>query len=84
MVCILCEREAVDSYFGKWCEDCHRLKRLIAIYDKNVHRVCETVFVRTTDQQNHKIDTCVVKPTEETIGDEKKEYYLRRNNKNKN
>jgi len=81
MVCQFCEREPVDSYFGKWCVDCHRLKRLMAIYGDNIHRVCETVFVRTPEQQNHKIETSVVKPNEETIVDEKKEYYLRRNKK---
>jgi len=60
MVCIFCERNEVDAYFSKWCEKCHRLKRLMSIYGDNVHEVCETVFVRNPKQQQHKIDHAVM------------------------
>lgn len=60
MVCGLCETNAVEEWFGKWCKSCRRHKHLINLYgvDK-VSEVLERVLVRQEAQQEHKIKDCV-------------------------
>ena len=62
MVCVLCEKNEVEEWFGKWCFKCRRHKHLINLYgvDK-VSEVLERVLVRQQAQQEHKIKDCVVR-----------------------
>ena len=72
MVCLLCETEPVEEYFGKWCVKCRRHKHLINLYGvEKVSEVLERVFIRTCDKQEYKIKDCIKEDLE------KKGYDLR-------
>ena len=50
--CKFCLTETVDSWFGNWCERCHRLQRTIHLF--GVEKVCSIVDkVLIVDEEKH-------------------------------
>ena len=54
--CKFCMEQSVDSWFGNWCEKCHRLQRLIALFggDK-IMDILNNVLIVSDDVQKEKI-----------------------------
>ena len=54
--CKFCLNNSVDTWFGNWCEKCHKLQRIINLFtiDK-VMSVLENVLIVDDDTQEHKI-----------------------------
>ena len=62
--CKLCKSEYVFTTY--LCENCSRIKHIMNIYgNKRVLEVIESVLIRNTDQQNHKVKTEVSKIVKE-------------------
>tara|TARA_R110002072_G_scaffold20012_6_gene73514 strand:- start:350 stop:592 length:243 start_codon:yes stop_codon:yes gene_type:complete len=54
--CKFCLNNTVDTWFGSWCEKCHKLQRIINLFtiDK-VMSVLENVLIVDDNTQEHKI-----------------------------
>lgn len=54
--CKFCLNNSVDTWFGNWCEKCHKLQRIINLFtiDK-VMSVLENVLIVDDNTQEHKI-----------------------------
>jgi len=60
--CKFCLTETVDSWFGNWCEKCHRLQRTIHLF--GVEKVCnivDKVLIVDEEQHTNKINTEIAK-----------------------
>tara|TARA_R110001592_G_C12608626_1_gene696632 strand:- start:268 stop:492 length:225 start_codon:yes stop_codon:yes gene_type:complete len=52
--CYLCLKP--KGYTEYFCGDCQKLKETISLYGQEVHEVVNKVFIRTPEQQQHKIN----------------------------
>jgi hypothetical protein len=54
--CKFCLNNTVDTWFGSWCEKCHKLQRIIHLFtiDK-VMTVLENVLIVDEETQEHKL-----------------------------
>tara|TARA_R110001592_G_scaffold130227_2_gene343378 strand:- start:2203 stop:2484 length:282 start_codon:yes stop_codon:yes gene_type:complete len=54
--CKFCLNNSVDTWFGNWCDKCHRLQRIIHLFtiDK-VMSVLDNVLIVNDDVQEEKI-----------------------------
>tara|TARA_R110002153_G_scaffold138885_3_gene289495 strand:- start:4139 stop:4393 length:255 start_codon:yes stop_codon:yes gene_type:complete len=54
--CKFCLNNTVDTWFGSWCEKCHKLQRIINLFtiDK-VMTVLENVLIVDEETQEHKL-----------------------------
>jgi len=58
MTCRFCLTESTESYFGSWCERCHKLQRLISLFGgEKVMSILENVLIVDSDTQKEKIKT---------------------------
>ena len=56
MSCRFCLTEPTDSFWSSWCEKCHRLQKLIALFGGNkVSDILETVLIVDKDTQKEKV-----------------------------
>ena len=56
MVCKLCLVESTDSYFGTWCEKCHKLSRMIALFSiDKIMDILESVLIVNNETQQIKM-----------------------------
>jgi len=79
--CYLCEKEVRESYLGYFCTKCRRIKHLLNLYNEAVYETLEQVLVRTQPQRDHKIRNIDTSKINNSVEDEKHEYYLRRDKK---
>jgi len=60
--CRFCLTETVDSWWGNWCERCHRLQRTIHLF--GVEKVCnivDKVLIVDEEKQQEKINVEIAK-----------------------
>ena len=56
MSCRFCMVEPTDSFWSSWCEKCHRLQKLIALFGGNkVSDILETVLIVDKETQEQKV-----------------------------
>ena len=56
--CKFCLTDTVDSWWGNWCERCHKLQRLISLFGgEKVMSILENVLIVDADTQKEKIKT---------------------------
>ena len=56
MSCKFCLVESADSFWSSWCEKCHRLQKLIALFGgEKVSEILETVLIVDKETQKDKI-----------------------------
>lgn len=54
--CKFCLNNNVDTWFGSWCESCHRLQRMIALFSiDKIMSVLDTVLLVDETEQKVKI-----------------------------
>jgi hypothetical protein len=54
--CKFCLNNTVDTWFGNWCEKCHKLQRIIHLFSiDKVMSVLENVLIVDEETQEHKI-----------------------------
>jgi hypothetical protein len=54
--CKFCLNNTVDTWFGNWCERCHKLQRIIHLFSiDKVMSVLENVLIVDEETQEHKI-----------------------------
>jgi hypothetical protein len=54
--CKFCLNNTVDTWFGSWCEKCHKLQRIIHLFSiDKVMSVLENVLIVDEQTQEHKI-----------------------------
>ena len=54
--CKFCLNNTVDTWFGNWCKQCHKLQRIIALFSiDKVMGVLENVLIVDEETQEHKI-----------------------------
>jgi hypothetical protein len=54
--CKFCLNNTVDTWFGSWCEKCHKLQRIIHLFSiDKVMSVLENVLIVDEETQEHKI-----------------------------
>tara|TARA_R110001632_G_scaffold29349_2_gene78015 strand:+ start:128 stop:382 length:255 start_codon:yes stop_codon:yes gene_type:complete len=51
MVCVLCEKESVEFWFGKLCCKCRRIKHHISINGDRVYEILDNVLSRIETKQ---------------------------------
>ena len=58
MICKFCLDESTDTWWGNWCQQCHKLQRMIALFgiDK-VSSVLDTVLLVDAETQKSKVKT---------------------------
>jgi len=54
MVCILCEKNKVEFWFGSLCTSCRRIKHHISINGDRVYQILDNVLSRTEEKQTIK------------------------------
>jgi len=56
MTCKFCLVENTESYFGNWCERCHKLQRMIALFSgEKIMDVLTSVLLTDDDTKEDKI-----------------------------
>ena len=74
--CKFCLNNTVDTWFGNWCEQCHKLQRIIALFgiDK-VSNILDTVLLVDFDSQKTKVKSLIKEELGERVSKliEKKE-----------
>jgi len=54
--CKFCLNNTVDTWFGSWCEKCHKLQRIIHLFSiDKVMSVLENVLIVDEETQEHKV-----------------------------
>ena len=54
--CKFCLNNTVDTWFGNWCEKCHKLQRIIHLFSiDKVMSVLENVLIVDEETQEHKV-----------------------------
>jgi hypothetical protein len=54
--CKFCLNNTVDTWFGNWCEKCHKLQRIIHLFSiDKVMTVLENVLLVDEETQEHKL-----------------------------
>ena len=54
--CRFCLNNTVDTWFGNWCEKCHKLQRIIHLFSiDKVMSVLENVLIVDEETQEHKV-----------------------------
>ena len=54
--CKFCLNNTVDTWFGAWCDRCHKLQRMIHLFSiDKIMNVLENVLIVDDDMQEHKI-----------------------------
>ena len=54
--CKFCLNNTVDTWFGNWCERCHKLQRIIHLFSiDKVMSVLENVLIVDEETQEHKV-----------------------------
>ena len=54
--CKFCLNNTVDTWFGSWCTQCHKLQRIIALFSiDKVMSVLENVLIVDEETQEHKV-----------------------------
>lgn len=51
MVCVLCEKNSVEFWFGNLCSKCRRIKHHISINGDRVYEILDNVLSRTEEKQ---------------------------------
>jgi len=55
--CGFCEKQSTESWTGRWCETCRKLKNLGNVYGfEELYDICERVCIRDEKQRQNKID----------------------------
>jgi len=54
--CKFCLTDTVDSWWGNWCERCHKLQRLISLFGgEKIMSILENVLIVNDEVQKQKI-----------------------------
>ena len=54
--CKFCLTDTVDSWWGNWCQRCHKLQRLIALFGgEKIMSILENVLIVNDEVQQQKI-----------------------------
>ena len=57
MVCVLCEKKAVENWFGSFCPECRQIKNLGNVYGfDRVLEILKKCCIRDENQLERKID----------------------------
>ena len=73
MVCVLCEKKGVETWFGSFCAECRKIKNLGNVYGfERTLEILEKCCIRNTEQLEKKIDTQKkIKEEIEVYGDDR-------------
>tara|TARA_R110002012_G_scaffold307527_1_gene513019 strand:+ start:2511 stop:2756 length:246 start_codon:yes stop_codon:yes gene_type:complete len=65
--CGFCEKEKTETWTGKYCETCRKLKNLCNVYGYlEIYNICQRVCVRNAQQQTNKINIELRKDSDES------------------
>ena len=57
MVCVLCEKESVENWFGNFCSNCRKIKNLGNVYGfDRIYGILEKCCIRDETQLENKIN----------------------------
>ena len=57
MVCVLCEKESVENWFGSFCVNCRKIKNLGNVYGfDRIYGILEKCCIRDETQLENKIN----------------------------
>ena len=80
MVCVLCEKNPCETWFGSFCSDCRKIKNLGNVYGfKRTLEILEKCCIRNPNQLENKIN--IQKKVVESECDESYEKPKTRNSK---
>ncbi len=92
MVCVLCEKNAVENWFGSFCAECRQIKNLGNVYGfKRTLEILKKCCIRDESQlerkiENHKTKLPTIKEENEVLKSSDESYETKpttRSNKKK-